>query len=99
MAISKKAAQTLMDLYAGDDVIIYLKGMNVVVQNEEGSQLDVSPMLHGIVMEADETFIHLGDGEIIKKSIYHENVGLIENLVVDNALLGYDAAETDMEIN
>ncbi len=98
MSISKKAANTLIDLYMGDSVIIYLK-MNVVIPNEEAGQMEISAMLNGIVMEVDEDFIHIGDGETITKSIYHENIGLIESLVIDESMLSTELPENDLEIN
>lgn len=99
MAISKKAMKTLMDLYAGDSVILYLKNMNVIVAHEESGQMDITPMLAGIVMDIDETFIHLGDGNMIQKSIYHENVGLIENSSLEDLLITADLPVNDSEIN
>lgn len=99
MAISKKAIKTLMDLYVGDLVVLYLKGMNVVVADENSGEMNITPMLQGIVMDVDEAFIHLGDGDIIQKSIYHENVGLIESLVIDESLISFDMATNESEIN
>lgn len=96
--ISKKATKTLQDLYLGDTVVLYLKGLNVIVAHEEG-QMDVTPMLTGIVMDIDDTFIHLGDGNMITKSIYHENVGLIESATIDEMLISPDMATTPEEIN
>lgn len=98
MALSKKAVQTLVELYMGDSVILYLKNMNVVVPSETG-HMDISPMLQGIVMEVDDTFIHLGNGEMIQKSVYHENVGLIESMVVEDPLINFEMPEHDSEIN
>lgn len=86
-----------MDLYAGDTVILYLKGMNVLIAHED-SQMDVTPMLTGIVMDVDETFMHMGDGNMIQKSIYHENIGLIESATVPD-LISVDYPATDSEIN
>lgn len=97
MSIGKKAVKTLIDLYAGDTVVLYLKGMNVLIANEE-QQMDVTPMLTGIVMDVDDTFIHLGDGNMIQKSIYHENVGLIESATMPD-LIAIDYPTTDSEIN
>lgn len=98
MAISKKAMKTLQDLYLGDTVILYLKGLNVLVASAEG-QMDITPMLTGIVMDVDETFIHLGDGGMITKSIYHENVGLVESATIDEMMINADMAQNDSEIN
>ena len=98
MAISKKATKTLSDLYVGDIVVLYLKGLNVLVQHEEG-QMDVTRMLTGIVMDIDEAFIHLGDGSMITKSIYHENVGLIESTTMEEMLISPDMASNESEIN
>jgi len=98
MAISKKAMTTLRDIYLGDSVILYLKDMNVVIPTGDGN-MDISPMLQGIVMDVDETFIHLGNGDMVQKSVYHENVGMIESLIVDDALINFDMPERDSEIN
>lgn len=99
MALSKKAVKTLMSLYLGDNCVLYLKDMNIVVAHEEAGQLDVTPMLAGIVMDIDESFIHLGDGSMIQKSIYHENVGLIESTSVPEFLISPDMASNESEIN
>lgn len=99
MAISKKVIKTLQDLYLGDTVILYLKGLNVLVGNEEMGTIDVTPMLTGIVMDTDETFIHLGDGNMITKSIYHENIGLIESTTISEMMITPDMAISDSEIN
>lgn len=99
MAISKKAVKTLMDLYVGDHVILYLKGMNVLVTNEEAGQMDITAMLQGVVMDIDEEFIHLGNGDMIHKSIYHENIGMIETLIIEESLISLDMPENDTEIN
>lgn len=98
MSLSKKATRTLLDLYMGDTVVLYLKGLNVVVAHEEG-QMDVTPMLTGICMDIDEAFIHLGDGNMITKSIYHENVGLIESASSEEMLISPEMAINDSEIN
>lgn len=98
MAISKKALKTLHSLYLGDIVVLYLKGMNVLVAHEEG-QMDVSPMLTGIIMDIDECFIHLGDGSMITKSIYHENVGLIESTTTEDMMISPEMASSESEIN
>jgi hypothetical protein len=98
MAISKKAMKTLQDLYFGDTVILYLKGLNVMVAHDDG-QLDVTPMLTGIVMDVDEAFIHLGDGSMITKSIYHENVGLIESTTLEALAISPEMATNESEIN
>ena len=97
--ISKGAVKTLFDLYMGDNVILYLKNMNVVVGNDETGQMEISAMISGIIMEIDQDFIHIGDGEMITKSIYHENVGLIESMLVDESLISLDLPENDLEIN
>jgi hypothetical protein len=97
--ISKSALKTLLDLYLGDTVILYLKNINVVIPNEDGEHMDVSAMLTGMVMDIDENFIHLGDGDMIKKSVYHENIALIESMIVDNNLISDDLPENDLEIN
>lgn len=97
--ISKKAVKTLIDLYLGDNVILYLKGMNVVIPNEEGGSMNISAMLQGTVMDIDDTFIHLGDGNMTGKSIYHENIGLIETTLVDDTILAFDFPSNDSEIN
>lgn len=99
VAISRKATKTLNDLYLGDTVILYLKGMNVLIANEEAGQMDITPMLTGIVMDIDETFIHIGDGNMIQKSIYHENVGLIESASMEEMLISADLPTNDSEIN
>lgn len=98
MAISKKATKTLLDLYMGDTVILYLKGLNVLIASE-GGQMDITPMLTGIVMDVDEAFIHLGNGDMITKSIFHENVGLIESAIMDEMLISTDLATDESEIN
>lgn len=97
--ISKKAVKTIQDLYLGDLVVLYLKGMNVVVANEEMGQMDVTPMLNGILMDVDETFLHLGDGSMITKSLYHENVGLIESASMDDMFVMPDMPQDESEIN
>jgi hypothetical protein len=99
MAIPKKSVQILMDLYQGDSVILYLKGMNVLIAHEESGQMDITAMLTGIVMDIDEAFIHLGDGNMVTKSIYHENVGLIETTTVEEMLITPELATNDTEIN
>ena len=98
MAISKKATKVLQDLYIGDTVILYLKGLNVLVASDEG-QMDITPMLTGIVMDIDEAFVHLGDGNRITKSIYHENIGLIESTTIDEIFISPDMATSESEIN
>lgn len=98
MAISRKAMNTLMELYLGDSVILYLKGMNVVIPSETG-HMDISPMLQGVVMDVDETFLHLGNGDMIQKSIFHENVGLIESMVIEDPMINFDMAASPEEIN
>lgn len=98
MAISKKAMTTLRDIYLGDSVVLYLKDMNIIIPTEAGN-MDISPMLQGIMMDIDETFVHLGNGNMVQKSIYHENVGMIESLVIEDPLINFDMPENETEIN
>lgn len=98
--ISKKAVKTLLDLYLGEHVILYLKGMNVVLPNADGGAVDITAMIQGIVMDIDDTFMHLGDGNMTSKSIGHENIGLIEaNTLMDETMMGMDFPTNDTEIN
>lgn len=88
--ISKTAVKNLRDLYFGELVVIYLKGMNLVVPNEDMGQVEISAMVQGIIMDIDDTFMHIGDGEFINKSIKHEDYGVIELVMSNESLLTSD---------
>lgn len=98
MNISKGAVKSLRDLYFGELVVIYLRGMNIVVQQGD-DQMDVTPMLQGIIMDIDQSFIHLGDGDQIHKSVKHNDYGVIELASMPEPLINFDMANDDSEIN
>lgn len=99
MAISKGALKNLKYLYLGELCVIYLKGMNIVIAHEEAGQMDVTPMLQGIIMDIDEAYIHLGDGDAINKSVKHDDYGVIELVIPQESLMDFDMPINDSEIN
>lgn len=85
MSITKSAVKNLISQYLDSLVVIHLKGMNVVVPNEEG-QMDISPMILGVFVDCDQDYVYLIDIETDSvKSLPHESVGLIELQVMDES--------------
>jgi hypothetical protein len=97
--ISKSAVKNLRELYFGELVIVYLKGMNLVVPNEEMGQVEISAMVQGIIMDIDEAFVHIGDGEFINKSIKHDDYGVIELVMANEAMMSSDMAIGDEDVH
>lgn len=96
MGISKAAIRNLSQLYIGELVVVYLKGMNIVVSNEDVGHMDVTPMLQGIIMDIDESFIHLGDGGQILKSIKHDDYGVIELAMPPDPFMDLDISSSEI---
>ncbi len=90
MSITAKAVKNLRELYFGELVVIYLKGMNLVIPDEEKGQIDITAMVQGIIMDIDESFIHIGDGELINKSIKHDDYGVIELVMASDPFMNDD---------
>lgn len=79
MGISKAAVKTLIDCFVNEEVIIFLKQMNVVAVSSEGDQMEVTAMIQGFLVHVDQDFLYLGlpDGEVTR-SIGHDTAQMIE---------------------
>ncbi len=91
MTISKTAVKTLMDLWVGEMVVIHLKGINLVIHEDENKSIEVAPMIQGFCYDIDSSFWHLGEDieSGVTKSLPHESVGLVELMAtsLDNELM------------
>ena len=83
--ISKQAVKKLREIYLSELVTVYLKDMNIVSTNEEGTQVNISPMLDGILID-------------ILRTIPHSTVGLIEISTTSGDLMDSDMV-TDGDVH
>lgn len=79
MSLSKASVKLLSESYLGQQVVVFLKDLNITTFDEEAGEARISMAIDGIVVEIDADFLHLGlpDGSITR-SIPHTSVGLIE---------------------
>jgi hypothetical protein len=79
MSISKGAVQRLRETFLGEDVIFYLKDMNVVTVNDDGQEISIAAMTPGHVIDVDADFYYLGtpDG-VITRTISHDVAQMVE---------------------
>lgn len=94
--ISKNAAKNLRDLFVGQVVVIYLRDMNIITVDDNGTEMKITAMAQGFFLDADETFVYLGtpDGEVTRV-IAHETAQMIEiefpgDEFMDGEMLGPD---------
>ncbi len=77
--ISKKAAQKLIECFAGEVVVFYLKDMKIAAVSEDGEQMMFNGMIDGLVVDIDETFFYLGDDDgNINKTVRHDIIAITE---------------------
>ncbi len=97
--ISKTAARKLCQMYLDETLTVYLRDMNIVTVNQEQSEVKISPMVEGYVIDIDQDHIHLGlpDGSVLK-SIPHSSVGLIEMSFVAQ-MIDADMPTSDEEVH
>ncbi len=79
MAISAKAVKRLKDAFVDQTVIIYLKGMNVIVANEEQQEMNIAAMIESYIIDIDENYLYTGtpDGNITR-IISHDTAQMVE---------------------
>lgn len=98
--ISKKSAQRLVETYAGETVIFYLKDMKVSTVNDEGSDLVINAMVDGFVVDVDEYFFYLGDDSgNVEKTISHGVIAITEIAKVDINALHVELPSNDEDIH
>lgn len=97
---SKNAVRKLREIYLDENVIIYLRDMNVVAVNESQGEIKISPMLEGYVVDVDQDYVYLGlpDGTILK-TIPHATIGLIEVALTAEEMLSTEMAGTEDEVH
>lgn len=77
--ISKKSADTLLKLFAGETVIFYLKDMKISAISDDGEHVSFNGMIDGFVVDIDEYFFYLGDEDgNVDKAIGHSLIAIVE---------------------
>lgn len=76
---SKNAVRKLREIYLDENIVIYLRDMNVVTINETQGEVKISAMIEGYVIDIDQDYFYLGntDGHVLK-TVPHDTIGLIE---------------------
>ena len=99
MAITAAAARRLREIYLDQQVVVYLRDMNVVTVNEEHGEMKISAMAEGYVIDIDTNFVYLGlpDGTITR-TINHDLAQMIE-IAFGGELLDMDFATSDEDIH
>jgi hypothetical protein len=98
--ISKKSAQRLVETYAGETVIFYLKDMKISTVNSEGSDLVINAMVDGFVVDVDEHYFYLGDSDGgVDKTISHEVIAITEIAKIDVNALYVEPPSDDEDIH
>ncbi len=97
--ISKDAVDRLMEHFLNEDVVIYLRDMNVVVVNENQEEVSLSAMTTGFVLDIDQDYFYLGtpDGNVTR-TISHDVAQMIE-LAIPKEEFDLDQLETGEEIH
>jgi hypothetical protein len=97
---SKNAVRKLLEIYLDENIIIYLRDMNVVAINESQGEVKISAMIEGYVVDIDQDYFYLGSSSdgVIVKTIPHHTIGLIE-LAVEASPLNSDMAEHDEDVH
>lgn len=82
MSISGRALKNLRATYLDQQVIVYLKNMQVVAPTEDGNGMNITAMISGLVVDIDSDFYHLGlPDSTILKSVPIIDAGLIEIMI------------------
>jgi hypothetical protein len=86
VSITLKTAKKLRGVFVDEEVVIYLKDMNVVTVDENQGEMKISAMIQGYVIDIDENFYYLGlpDGQITR-TVSHETAQMVELLALNEA--------------
>jgi len=97
MTISSKSVKKLKEQFLGQNVIVYLKDMNVVTVNEEGQELNITAMTEAHVVDIDQNYFYMGlpDGTITR-IIQHEIAGMVELAFDQDAEMQLPTDEDDV---
>ena len=97
---SKTAVRKLREIYLDENVVIYLREMNIVTVNEEQQEVRISPVVEGYVIDIDQDFVYLGlpDGSVLR-TIPHTTVGMIEMSSVEETFVTEDMPDIDDEVH
>lgn len=101
MSISAKALKKLRNNFLDEEVIIYLKDMNVVTVNEEGQEISISAMTQAYIVDIDEDYIYTGlpDGTVTRV-ISHAIGPMIEiSFPADEQMMGIDMPTDESEVH
>jgi hypothetical protein len=95
--ISKASVTRLREIFLGQEVVVYLREMNVVTVNEEGQEISISAMTTGHVIEVDESFYYLGtpDGEVTR-TISHDVAQMVEIAIQSGLELDFPTEEDEV---
>ncbi len=98
--IFKDAAKTLREIYLDEEIVIYLKDMNVVAVNEEGHTMEVTAMTTGYCIDVDQNFFYLGtpDGAITR-TISHDVAQMVELVMPHDVDFTFDMPDEGDEVH
>lgn len=90
----------MREAFLDENVIIYLKDMNVVTATPEGNEIAITAMIQGYVVNIDTDFLYLGqeDGTILK-AIQHQPGQLIELEIPNMQGLIPDYPESEEDVH
>lgn len=100
MSISAKALRKIKDAFLDEEIIIYLKDMNVTTVTPDGNEIGITAMLTGYLVDVDVDFLYLGlpDGTVLK-AIQHQPGQLIELAMSIDASLNVDFPAPDEDVH
>lgn len=74
-----KDFNALRDCFLGENVVFYLRDMNVAAISPEGDEMSISSMVTGYVVDIDKLFYYIGTPEgDVAKVISHDVIGMVE---------------------
>ena len=101
MTMTSKALKKLRETFIDEDVVFYLKDMNVPLVSSDGEDFKISGMTDGYVIDIDENYYYLGDKDGgIDRVISHDIITIVEiALVIDESMKAFLELPSDDEVH
>lgn len=95
--MKSKSTSSLKALFLDQIVVFYLKDLNIATFDEEGNDMQINAITDGFVVDIDDEFFYLGDGQgNVEKVISRTSVAMLEKMKMENNIVSLVPTEDEV---